>query len=191
MIKIKKLKSKEYYQKNKEKIKLKSKEYRKNNKEKIKEYQENNKERKKKYMKKYQEKNKKKLKEYQEEYQEEYYQKNKEKIKLKSKIFQNWKLSLGCKLCPERENFELQQYNWIIEDGKYIDLHHQDPKERKFRIRSNTYTHALQKNKESIKEILKTIPLCRFCHRDVSSWSKDDERHKKLKKFRIKPEEMI
>jgi hypothetical protein len=72
---------KEYYNKNKDKIKEKYKEYKKEyyqkNKEYKKEYREKNKEKKKEYHKEYREKNKEKIK--------EYYQKNKEKNKEKRK----------------------------------------------------------------------------------------------------------
>ncbi len=150
-----------------------------------------NKEKMKKYQKKYQKENKEKLKEYQKKYQKENKEKLKEYDKEKIKIFQNWKLSLSCKLCPERESFGLKQYNWIIEEGKYIDLHHQDPKKKEFTIHPHKYILTFKKNKESIKEILKTIPLCAFCHMDVTSWEKDDKRHERLKEFTIKRDEII
>ncbi len=146
---------------NKEKIKK----YRKYNKEKRKEHYQNNKEK----SKKYYEDNK----EYNKEKRKEYYQNNKEK-------FQDWKLSLGCKLCHKK-----------IKKSYYIDLHHHDPKEKQFQINYGIYHSALKGNEKSIKEIIKTIPLCAFCHRDVTSWDKNDERHKKLKRFTIKREEIV
>ncbi len=171
--------NKEYGKKWRQENKEYQRKYRKN-KKKIKEYYQKNKEKVKKYRQKYRQENP--------EYGKKRRQENKKYYSKMAKRFHDWKLSLGCRLCPVREDFGLEQYNWVFSSGIHIELHHVGHK--KFTISTTKYHSAVRKNKKSIEEIIKTIPICVFCHRDVTSWGKNDERHERLKQFLIKREEI-